>query len=153
MCVTDHSIAQASNEDNEDNGFSSQSTGFKVELFFRYYRLVWQKGGTSPQMREPQAELMLAMRSSISRSAADGGRGSCAPGGAPSVCGAAAPARLHPLLLPMLLLPVCIASRAGMSNMPDLHTRASRPQSRAEQVINALSMIVQPYCEAILHLI
>jgi len=48
---------------------------------------------------------MLAMRSSISRSAADGGRGSGTPDVAPSGCGAA-PARLHPLLLPMLP-PVC----------------------------------------------
>ena len=53
----------------------------------------------APQMRAPQAELMLAMRSSISRSAADGGRGSCAVDGA---CSGAALARLHPLLLPPL---------------------------------------------------
>ena len=51
----------------------------------------------TPQMREPQAELMFAMRSSISRSAADGGRGSCA-----GCCSGAADARLHPLLLPTL---------------------------------------------------
>ena len=60
-------------------------------------------------MREPQAELMLAIRSSISRSAADGGRGSCCC--CVGVCSGAALARLHPLLLLLPALPTACRRR------------------------------------------